>query len=424
MIISVIGLGYVGLPLASLISRDFEVIGFDTDAAKIKRISKGEETIKEPDLKPHLSRALSSNKLKVTNNPADIRDASVKIITVGTPYDPVNDGMDYSQLDASLEVVSPYLKKGDVVVLKSTVPPGTTSGRVKDKIESLGFNVPEDIGIVFSPERMIEGQAVKDFLSLPKIIGATDNKSYVIVEEILSKLGGRIIKVSNPETAEMVKMIDNYSRFVFLGLTNEIAIMSEKIGVDALELIEAAKADYPRNAGILKPGPGVGGSCLNKDPFILRSIISRNGFNLKMVESAKSINYSMPDHVADLAKQFSDGRKRVIVAGVAFKGDTDDTRFTPAFGIINDLEKNGFKVTASDPFVSIAEMEIDDDIYSAASGAEIILILSDHSAYKKLDLKKLRSVMGKDPLIIDTRGIFSKETVSPFGFEFHGLGRI
>ena len=154
-------------------------------------------------------------------------------------------------------------------ILKSTVPPGTTNNIVSNKIRSFGFSVPEQIWIAFSPERMIEGQALKDFTSLPKIIGASDVETSSLVAEIIGSLGGPVLQVSSIETAAMVTMVDNYSRFVFLGLTNEIALVSEKIGVDVLELISAAKYEYPRNAGLMVPGPGVGGSCLNKDPFII-----------------------------------------------------------------------------------------------------------------------------------------------------------
>lgn len=317
--ISVIGLGYVGLPLSCLLSRKFEVVGYEKDYRKVEDILRGKEVVREPGLQALLNESLSTGRLSLTSDTSRLVKSNIKIITVGTPFILQTMETDFSQLDSSLNDIIPQLNKGDILILKSTVPPGTTMGRVKDIVEKSGLKVPDDIGLSFSPERMVEGQAISDFLSLPKIIGASDDKTSSIVKEIFSALGGTIVEVSSPETAEMVKMVDNYSRFVFIGLTNEIALMSEKVGVDVIELIKSAKLDYPRNAGLLKPGPGVGGSCLNKDPFILESYMLKKGLKLEMVEAAKSINYGMASHVVSLVKKFSYGKKNITVLGVAFK---------------------------------------------------------------------------------------------------------
>ena len=424
MKISIIGLGYVGLPLAGLLSRDFQVVGFDNNLEKVREVLDGHETIFEPGLSELLSQVIESGHLKITTNIGDVREADAKIITVGTPYDLDTGEIDFSQLNAALNLVIPQLKKGDTVILKSTVPPGTTNEMVKERIKSFGLNVPDDISIVFSPERMVEGQAVNDFLTLPKIIGATDERGFAIAREILSKLGGTIVRVSSPTVAEMVKMVDNYSRFVFIALTNEIALMSEKVGVDVMELIQAAKLDYPRNAGLLKPGPGVGGSCLNKDPFILQSYMRKHDLELEMVETAKSINYGMASHIVSLARSFSGSRRRVVLAGVAFKGDTDDTRFTTTYQIARELGYHGYSVVLSDPFVKTGEIKITQDIYEASSGKDFFLLITDHSDYSKIDLKKLKAVMSPNPLMLDTRAIISRHDAELAGFEYHGLGRL
>jgi len=421
MKIAVIGLGYVGLPLACLLARNYEVIGFDIDTLKIQKIGEGYTTIKEPLLDDLLSSAIRSGMLRISSEASMTKEAEVKIITVGTPYDEVLDSVDYSQLEDSLEIIIPNLKRGDVVMLKSTVPPGTTMGIVKLRIESHGLVVPEDVGLVFSPERMIEGQAVKDFQTLPKIIGSSDDRSYRIARDILNTLGGKIIKVSNPSTAETVKMVDNYSRYVFLGLTNELALACEKIGVDVLEVIRSAKDEYPRNAGLLVPGPGVGGSCLNKDPFILRGVLRKSGMDLEMVKSAREVNLRMPHHVVDIVTKYRKTGTATLL-GIAFKGDTDDTRFTPAYEIRDGLINHNFKVKLSDPFV--VGNNINKDPYEASKGANIIVLLTDHSNYKKIDLRKLKTLMESNPLIIDTRGLISREDAFKNGFEYHGVGRL
>ena len=422
--ISIMGLGYVGLPLSLLLARNFRVIGFDTDTSKIEKLRKGINPITEPGVDELMSDPAIMNNIDLSDNSADLGKSKIKTITVGTPYDPNNDYVDYSQLIDALDLLHGNLKSGDIVILKSTVPPGTTNIVVRDRIISYGFKVPEDVGLAFSPERMVEGQAVRDFKSLSKIIGASDPETSRVVSEVIGSLGGRIVPVSNPETAEMVKMVDNYSRYVFLGLTNEIALASEKIGVDVLELLSAAKKDYPRNAGLMIPGPGVGGSCLNKDPFILRADLRKRSLTLRMVDAAAEVNRSIPKHIADLVWQFSCDRKKVVIAGVAFKGDTDDVRFTPTFEVGENLKSRRFEVEFTDPFVSIPNVKINHDIYESSTGKEVLVLLTDHSEYKELDLGRLRSIMANTPLIIDTRGIISRNHAIDLSFEYHGYGRL
>ncbi len=421
MKIAVIGLGYVGLPLSSLLARNFTVIGFDVDKTKIIEINNGYTPIDEPELDKLLSSALKRGSLTVTDNASLIKDTQIKIITVGTPYNENSDFVDYSQLEDSLKIILPNLNHGDVVVLKSTVPPGTTMGLVKNRIESAGFGVPEDIGLVFAPERMIEGQAVKDFQVLPKIIGASDSRSANIAEEILRTLGGKIIKVSKPETAETIKMVDNYSRYVFIALVNELAIVCEKIGVDVLEVIRSAKDEYPRNAGLLLPGPGVGGSCLNKDPFIFKGVVRKYGIDMQMVKSAEIVNSGMPTHIVEMVTNFRKSG-RVTILGIAFKGDTNDTRYTPSFKIRDGLIEKKYKVILTDPYV--AGEDIHKDFYEACHESDILVLLTDHSEYRKIDLQKLRSIMRPDPLIIDSRGLIPRENAVKNGFEYRGVGRL
>ena len=420
--VSVIGMGYVGIPLSTLLALNCDVIGFDVDKDRIKSLQNSILPINEPGLPELFNQAVNSRKLKFTNNVREIRDTLIKIVTVGTPYLADASQIDMSQLESALKIVVPELKSGDILLLKSTVPPGTTSGFVKQMVEKEGFKVPGEIGLAFAPERMIEGQAVRDFQTLPKIIGATDERTFSVVSELLSTIGGKIIRVSNPETAEMAKMVDNYSRYVFLALTNELALISEKIGVDVLELIRAAKDDYPRNFGLLLPGPGVGGSCLNKDPFILQAEMTRNNLNLRMVECSREVNNYMPLHVAELVMKYAENRKKAVLLGVSFKEDTNDTRFTPTFFIEEKLKAEQFKVKLSDPFVK--GERIIDDPYAASKDADIIVILTAHSVYRRMELETLYNLMGNKPLMIDTRGLFDRDKAISLGFEYHGVGRL
>lgn len=422
--VCVVGTGYVGLPLATLLSRDYVVVGFDVDTEKISQLSAGRTTLQEPGLSDALTSALAKRRLRFTSRVEEAAGCDVKILTVGTPYDHGKKDVDYSQLDHALELIGAHLSARDVLIIKSTVPPGTTVGRVKSLVETCGFRVPEDIGLVFAPERIVEGQALSDFVRLPKIIGATDDRSYDVARDVLGSLGGSVRRVSGPTTAELVKLVDNYSRYVFLGLANEIALMSEKVGVDALDLIAAAKFEYPRNSGILLPGPGVGGSCLNKDPLILASVMEEEGLALEMGRAASLINQSIPNHVAELVVRFAGPRQSVLVAGVSFKKDTDDTRFTPASEISRLLRVRGYSVTLSDPFVKLRGLKIERDLLVGAKNVEVLLILTDHSVYQEIDLADLKTRMASAPLIIDTRGAFDRRLATQLGFEYHGYGRL
>ena len=421
--IAVLGLGYVGLPLSLLLARNFLVTGFDIDEKRISLIRNGESPIEEPGIIDLLLSDDIRKNITFTSNPDDISQTTVKIITVGTPFDLATRYIDYSQIESSLSLLKNRIHRGDIIILKSTVPPGTTNGIVKDRILHLGFKVPEDIGLIFSPERMVEGQAINDFVTLPKVIGASDPESMQIGKEIIGSLGGTVIEVSTIEAAEMVKMVDNYSRYVFLALTNEIALACEKIGADAIEVINAAKRDYPRNAGILKPGPGVGGSCLSKDPFILEASMKKLNLDLNMVKSAEIVNHKMVEHVSFLVKKFSAQRRKVVIAGVAFKGDTNDTRFSTTYDIETDLKASGFDVKLSDPYVK-EHTRIGGDIFQDCKDREIILLMTDHSQYTNIDIKKIKRSMAKEPLILDMRGIISRKAAEEAGFEYHGLGRL
>lgn len=414
----------MGLPLATLLARNFAVVGFDVDAEKVSHLTLGRTTLQEPGLTEALASAIAERRLRFTSRAAESAGCDVKILTVGTPYNQRKKAVDYSQLDLALNLIGEHLTPGEVLIIKSTVPPGTTAGRVREFVQALGLRVPEDVGLTFAPERIVEGQAMRDFVRLPKIIGATDDRSYDVAREVLGSLGGSVRRVSGPTVAELVKLVDNYSRYVFLGLTNELALMSERLGIDVLDLIDAAKFEYPRNSGLLQPGPGVGGSCLNKDPLILSSVMEQEGLTLEMGRAASRVNQSIPTHIVELVVRFAGPRRAILVAGVSFKRDTDDTRFAPALEISDQLRAQGFTVLLSDPFARTQGVDVKPDLLAAVKDAQILLLLTDHSAYHQIALADLKARMATHPLIIDTRGAFDRGLATQLGFEYHGYGRL
>ena len=422
MRIAVVGLGHVGLPLAALLARRHTVVGLESNESRIRAILDAGPGFFEPGLNRILKSAVDSGGLLPTSEPSKIKQCRVKIITVGTPYDRRRHRFDSSQLDAAVRAVATQARPGDVVLLKSTVPPGTTLGRVRRAVEREGFRVPSDIGLAFSPERIVEGRAIRDFRSLPKVIGATDPRTFRRVERLLGPLGGGVVPVKDPTTAELVKLVDNYARYSFLALTNELGMLCRSFGTDALEVLAAAKQDYPRNAGLLQPGPGVGGSCLNKDPFLLADASSEKGIAVEMLKAAQRVNDSMPTRVVDLVRSSARGRRKLVIAGVGFKAETDDTRFTPAIPIARALRRLGFRVALSDPYVLDSDVgSVNPDLYAASEGAEILLILTEHARYARLDFPRLARLVARPALLVDARGIVNADRARASGFEYLGL---
>jgi nucleotide sugar dehydrogenase len=424
MNVAVVGLGHVGLPLSVLLARTHAVVGLEVDRDRARSIAQGNPGLDEPGLEPLLAQALASGRFTVTTEPSAIASSEVKVITVGTPYERSKRRPDLRQLRSALRAVLGQLRKGDVVILKSTVGPGTTSGFVARAIRARGLRVPEDVGLVFSPERMIEGRAIEDFQSLPKIVGASDDRSFAIARDLLSSLGGELIRVRDPTTAELVKMVDNYARHAFLAVTNELALIAPAFGADVYEVLRAARQGYPRNAGLLVPGPGVGGSCLNKDPFHLSDSAKRLGVPVRVTAAAAAVNEHMPEEVVRLVARSAGRRRGVVVAGVAFKGETDDTRYTPAGPVGAGLRRKGFRVRYSDPYVrSWPVGPVGPDLYAEASGQDVVVVLSDHEAYRGLDLERLAGAMRPKPILVDARNLILPERAVAAGFRFVSLGR-
>jgi nucleotide sugar dehydrogenase len=424
MKVAVVGLGHVGLPLAVLLARTHTVVGLEADRARAKAIAAGSPGLDEPGLEPRLAEALRSGRFSVTTEPSAIADCAVKVVTVGTPYERAKHRPDLRQLRSALRSVLGTLRRGDVVVLKSTVGPGTTSGTVAKAIRARGLRVPEDVGVVFSPERMIEGRAIEDFLSLPKIVGASDDRSFELARELLGPLGGELIRVRDPTTAELVKMVDNYARHAFLAVTNELALIAPAFGADVYEVLRAARQNYPRNAGLLVPGPGVGGSCLNKDPFHLSDSARRKGVPVRVTAAAAAVNEGMPGEVVRLLAKAAGRRRDVLVAGVAFKGETDDTRYTPAEPVGAGLKRRGYRVRYTDPYVrSWPAGPVRPDVYAEAKDQDAVVILSDHDAYRSLDLPRLAAAMHPKPALVDARNLVDPARALAAGFRFVSLGR-
>ena len=269
--IAIFGLGYVGLPFtAALANVGFNVIGVDIDNDRIEMLKKGNIPIYEPGLEETLRK--NKNKIEYTTDSAyATRNSNSIFLTVGTPLK-ANDEPDYTQVDSCIEIIGKNLRKGRLIILKSTVPIGTTEEYIAPKLESLsGLKAGDDFYLVFCPERTIEGLALHEIYHLPKIIGGINKESSLKAEKIMKKLGGKVSIVSSPRVAEMCKLVDNLYRTTNIAFANELGMVCEKIGIDANEVASIVNNSYPRT-NIFSPGLGADGPCLSKDPLILNML--------------------------------------------------------------------------------------------------------------------------------------------------------
>ncbi|MEK3973977.1 nucleotide sugar dehydrogenase [Psychrobacillus sp. FSL K6-1267] len=355
--VGVIGLGYVGLPLAvEKAKAGFKTIGFDVQQEKVDMVNKGQNYIGDV-VETELSSIVESGLLSATTDFSHIKDVDFIAICVPTPLDEYQQP-DVSYLESSSKEIAKYLTKETMVVLESTTYPGTTEELIKPILENGSDLVcGTDFYLGFSPERVDPGNLVYKTNNTPKVVGAIgEEATEVIAEMYRAVLKGEVITVSSPAIAEMEKILENTYRNVNIGLINELAMLSNKMGINLWEVIDAAKSK-PYGFQAFYPGPGLGGHCIPLDPYYLSWKAREFGFHTSMIESSMMVNDRMPEYCAERAsKILNRDRKpmngsRILVLGVAYKQDIEDFRESPAIRVIEELEKEGADVVYFDPFV-------------------------------------------------------------------------
>jgi UDP-N-acetyl-D-glucosamine dehydrogenase len=356
-LLGVIGLGYVGLPLAvEKALSGFKTIGYDIQKTKVDQVNKGINYIGDV-VDSDLVKLVKKKILTATNDVNDLADADVICICVPTPLDehqqPV---IDY--VESSVIEISKFLKKDMLIILESTTYPGTTEELIKPILESTGLDCGTDFYLAFSPERVDPGNLLYKTKNTPKVVGGVTKKctdlAALLYESILQ---APIHKVSSPAVAEMEKILENTYRNVNIGLINELAILSEKMGIDIWEVIEAAKSK-PYGFQAFYPGPGLGGHCIPLDPYYLSWKAREYGFHTSMIESSMMINDRMPEYVVERASKILNESKKplngskVLVMGVAYKQDIDDYRESPALKVIEHLIQEKSIIEYYDPYVA------------------------------------------------------------------------
>ncbi len=405
--VGIVGLGYVGLPLAvEFAEAGFSVIGLDVMKEKVDMLNKGESYIMDipsERLKP----LVQNGKFCATTEYADLRQADTVSICVPTPLTKTKDP-DMSFVIDSVDAIAEVCHEGMLIVLESTTYPGTTEEIILPRLENNGFKVGENVFVAFSPERIDPSNPKYGVRNTPKVVGGVTPACTEVVVELYSTAVDMVVPVSSPTTAEMVKLLENTFRAVNIGLVNELAMMCDKLNVDAWEVIQAA-ATKPFGFMPFYPGPGLGGHCIPIDPLYLSWKLKTLNYNARFIELASEINTSMPIYVIDkVINALNDDSKalrgsKVVVIGVAYKRDVNDLRESPALDIIGLLEEKGAKVVYHDPYVPQIRMEGDSFMYSEPysdallDSADCVVIVTDHS---NMDYQH---IVDHSKLVVDTR---------------------
>ncbi|NWF70568.1 MAG: nucleotide sugar dehydrogenase [Chloroflexi bacterium] len=405
--VGIVGLGYVGLPLAVEFAEvGFHVIGLDLNTQKVATLNRGESYI--PDIPTErLQPLVKSGRLHATTSYDDLRQVDTVSICVPTPLRKTKDP-DMSFVIESVNAVAKIAHEGMLVVLESTTYPGTTDEIVVPELAHNGFRVGENIFIAFSPERIDPGNQHYGVRNTPKVVGGVTSACTEAAVALYGTAVNTVIPVSSPTSAEMVKLLENTFRAVNIGLVNEIAIMCDKLGVDVWEVIEAAKSK-PFGFMPFYPGPGLGGHCIPVDPHYLSWKLKTLNYNARFIELASEINTSMPLYVLNkVMHALNDDCKalrgsKVVVLGVAYKRDVDDVRESPALDILSLLHERGAEVVYHDPYVPSVRLEGETHMESVAYSGELlqsadcVVVVTDHSSYD------WGHVVDHSTLIVDTR---------------------
>lgn len=356
-ILGVVGLGYVGLPLAvEKAKAGYKTIGFDVQEEKITMVNNGDNYIGDV-INEDLEEIVKSGLLVATTDFAQVASADCVCICVPTPLDQYQQP-DISYVKESAESIVPYMHKDMLIILESTTYPGTTEELLKPILESSGLKCGVDFYLAFSPERVDPGNLIYKTKNTPKVVGGITSQCTDVAAALYENiLEAPVHRVSSPAVAEMEKILENTYRNVNIGLVNELAILSNKMGINFWEVVDAAKTK-PYGFQAFYPGPGLGGHCIPLDPYYLSWKAREYGFHTSMIESSMMINDRMPEYCVERASKILNRSKKalngskVLVLGVAYKQDIEDYRESPAIRVIEELEKEGAEVVYFDPFVS------------------------------------------------------------------------
>lgn len=412
--ICVVGLGYIGLPTATILAvNDAKVTGVDLRSDIVEGINRGEISIEEPGLAALLKTAVKSGNLRaaMTAAPAD-----VFIIAVPTPVTEAH-GADMTCVAAAAASIVPYLRPGNLVILESTSPPGTCRNLLGPILEQSGLKVGTDLFLAYCAERVLPGRILEELVSNDRVVGGVTPESAQKARDIYARfVQGEIVQTS-ATTAEMIKIVENTFRDVNIALANEIALLCEKLDIDFWEVARYANR-HPR-VNVHQAGPGVGGHCIAVDPWFLVEAFPETA---GLVRGARERNDAMPAHVADTVAALIAGIENPAVAllGVAYKANVDDVRESPALKVASLLLERGITTRCCDPHVRTAPVSLC-SLEACIAGADLAVLMTDHAEFKRLDPHHAASAMRR-PCLYDTRNALDHAVWAAAGFEVAVLG--
>jgi UDP-N-acetyl-D-mannosaminuronic acid dehydrogenase len=432
--IAILGMGFVGLTLGTVLAEaGYKVVGYDLREGLAAAINAGDSPFHERGLPEALSAVVGGGFLRCTADPEDCA-AETYIVSVGTPVDERNAPV-VRPLEQACAHVGRMLVPGNLVILRSTVPPGATRGLALPILETNSrLRAGTDFDLAFAPERTVEGNALSELRTLPQIVGGLTAQSAARTIGIFSRISPRIIEVSSLETAEIVKMIDNTYRDCRFAYANEIAAICETCGADAIEAIGAANRDYARNS-VPMPSPGVGGPCLTKDPYLLSSAARQGGYAPLLIEASRRVNEEAAARIARRlhanlrALGKSPERSRIFVMGFAFKGvpATTDTRGSCAVTLVRELVALGYQVRGHDhvaPHAAIIQAGAEPcEVEQGFAGADAAVIMNNHPEYARLRPSRLAATMRAPAIFFDGWRAFDRAHIElPPGVFYLGTG--
>lgn len=418
--VGIIGMGYVGLTLAAAMARrGYEVHGVDTQPALLETLANGRPHIFEPGVEDVFGEWVGK-RIFLSHELPDARlDAA--IICVSTPVGDSGREPYLLNLAAAAEHIAKRCTPETLVVVRSTVPVGATRSVVLPKLADAWGSAR----LVMAPERTIQGQALRELVELPQVVGGLDEESLRLGLELFGGLSAQLVPVSTLETAELVKLVNNCHTDVIYSFGNEVARLTERLGLDPLEVIRATNADYPR-PDICKPGY-VGGGCLSKDPYLLLSAAEQAGYVPPLIKSARGVNEDLPVHVAQRVVELMGEGKRLLVLGWAYKGwpPTDDMRGTPIASMMPEFTEAGVHVLGHDPLVDGEVIRqyggTPVDVETGFASADAVLVITDHPEYRRLDVDRLLPGSGVR-LVYDSWRVLSETDVTGHGVRYAALG--
>ena len=406
----VIGLGYVGLPLAVEFGRaGYTAIGVDLDSRKVNAINEGRSYIDDVPT-AHVAELKAANRLQATTSFDVLAEVDTINICVPTPLRKTKDP-DMSYIVASAEEIAKRLRPGQLIILESTTYPGTTDELVLPMLEKGGLKAGKDFFLAFSPERVDPSNRSFNTHNIPKVIGGMTEDCNALASALYDGAIKTIVPVSSPRVAEMVKLLENTFRAVNIGMVNELALMCDRMGIDVWEVVKAASTK-PFGFMAFYPGPGLGGHCIPVDPFYLSWKARESGFEARFIELAGAVNGNMPHYVVSLMSEaLNSVRKplngsKVLVAGIAYKKDVDDIRESPALDLLHLLRERGADLSYTDPFVpTLPGKEWHDGIdlahvdvsKTATDEYDCVVVVTDHTQFDYQQLQRVAKV------VVDTR---------------------